>query len=233
MLDEKAPPHPALDTVETRREGQMCEVTQLNNNRFNLWSTIGIQFSVTAAPLGIAGYTTLITGVGGSPFYFWGFLVAVIGQLLVALSLAELSSAYPHTSGQIYWTAILSPPQYARFLSYLNGAMTTFGWIFASAGTAVFAADFIASFGQLVSDTYEPTSWQIFLLVITVLIVAFILNTLLITLFICIALLATVHPKASAKSAFMDVVNETGWSSDGLQPTWQKSFPNHRGRCQL
>lgn len=101
MLDEKAPPRPALETVETRQEGQVYEVTQLYKNRFNLWSTIGIQFSVTAAPLGIAGYTTLITGVGGSPFYFWGFLVAVIGQLLVALSLAELSSAYPHTSGKV------------------------------------------------------------------------------------------------------------------------------------
>jgi amino acid transporter len=111
--------------------------------------------------------------------------------------------------------------------------MTTFGWIFASAGTAVFAAEFFASFGQLVSDTYEPSSWQIFLIVIAVLIVAFILNTLLISMvpnltafmvvflniaaiFICITLLATVKPKASAKTAFIDVVNETGWSSDGL-----------------
>jgi amino acid transporter len=35
-------------------------------------------------------------------------------------------------------------------------------------------------------------------------------------LFICITLLAVVHPKASAKTAFIDVVNATGWSSDGL-----------------
>lgn len=35
-------------------------------------------------------------------------------------------------------------------------------------------------------------------------------------LFICISLLAVVQPKASAKTAFLDVVNETGWSSDGL-----------------
>lgn len=101
MFDVKASLHSALNTVETRGEGQVYEVTQLDKNRFNLWSTIGIQFPVTAAPLGIAGYTTLITGVGGSPFYFWGFLVAVIGQLLIALSLAELSSAYPHVSGKV------------------------------------------------------------------------------------------------------------------------------------
>jgi amino acid transporter len=111
--------------------------------------------------------------------------------------------------------------------------MTIFGWVFASAGTAVFAAEFFVSFSQLVSDTYEPTSGQIFLLVIAALIVAFILNTLLVNivpnltafmvvflniaaLFICITLLAVVHPKASAKTAFIDVVNATGWSSDGL-----------------
>jgi amino acid transporter len=35
-------------------------------------------------------------------------------------------------------------------------------------------------------------------------------------LFICITLLGVVHPKASSKTAFTDVVNTTGWSSDGL-----------------
>jgi hypothetical protein len=63
MLDEEAQPHSVLDTVERRREGQIYEAMQLDQSRFNLWSTIGIQFSVTAAPLGIVSYTTLITGV--------------------------------------------------------------------------------------------------------------------------------------------------------------------------
>ncbi|KAE8397501.1 amino acid/polyamine transporter I [Aspergillus pseudonomiae] len=199
--------------------------------------TIGIQFSVTAPPLAIASYTTLITGVGGSPFYFWGFLVAVLGQTLVAVSLAELASAYPHTSGKglvhIFWTGILSNRQWAPFLSYFNGVMTTFAWIFAASGNAVFAAQFIASFGQLVSDTYRPSAWQIFLLSLASIIMALVFNTLLINclpgltmfmvvflnvaaLFIWITLLAVVQPKASAKTAFIDVVNETGWSSDGL-----------------
>lgn len=75
-------------------------------------TTIGIQFSVTAVRLGIFGYTTLIAGVGGSPFYFWGFLVAAVSQLLVAVSLAELSSAYPHTSGK--------DPAIIRFQGLLN-----------------------------------------------------------------------------------------------------------------
>ncbi|KAJ5376424.1 hypothetical protein N7509_013310 [Penicillium cosmopolitanum] len=91
---------PVLQPMETREEGQIFETTQLDRNRFNIWSTIGIQFSVIAPPLAIASYTTLITGVGGSAFYFWGFLVAAIGQTLVAISLAELASAYPHTSGK-------------------------------------------------------------------------------------------------------------------------------------
>ncbi|KAJ5979992.1 amino acid transporter [Penicillium waksmanii] len=219
--------------METREEGQICDATQLDQNRFNIWSTIGIQFSVTAAPLAIVSYTTLITGVGGSPFYFWGFLVAAIGQILVAVSLAELASAYPHTSGQIFWTATLSSRQQAPFLSYFNGIMTTFGWTFAASGNAVFAAEFFASFGQLVSEAYKPTSWQIFLLGLASIIVALLLNTLLIkclpgltifmvvflnvaALFICITLLAVVQPRASANTAFLDVVNETGWSSEGL-----------------
>jgi hypothetical protein len=70
MSSTKDPLDPVLQPMETREEGQMFEATQLDQNRFNIWSTIGIQFSVIAAPLAIVSYTTLITGVGGSPFYF-------------------------------------------------------------------------------------------------------------------------------------------------------------------
>jgi amino acid transporter len=38
-------------------------------------------------------------GAGGSPFFFWAFLLAAAGQMLIAFSLAELVSAYPDALG--------------------------------------------------------------------------------------------------------------------------------------
>lgn len=80
------------------RQG-VLEGVQLKE-RFGLISTIGLYFSLGAAPLSIGSYMTVISGAGGGAFLFWGTLVAFFFQMLVCLSLAEVSSAFPHTIGE-------------------------------------------------------------------------------------------------------------------------------------
>ena len=75
--------------------------SQLKSDRFNIWNTIGVQFSVGAAPLSTGVYLSLVVTTGGRPYFFWSSLVAIIGQFLVMLSLAEIASAYPHTAGKL------------------------------------------------------------------------------------------------------------------------------------
>ncbi|KAL4769299.1 amino acid/polyamine transporter I [Aspergillus nidulans var. acristatus] len=230
---DKARMTPVLERSETQHEGQVAE-SRLEQTRFSLWSTIGIQFAVATPPLAIPSYTVLIVGAGGSPFFFWAFLLAAVGQMLIAFSLAELASAYPDASGQVYWTAAaVRSPRWKAFLSYLSGAMAFFGWIFACGGGAVLTAHFVTGLGVLISETYSPSTWQIYLLVLAAFLCAVLFNTLLIqtlpaisifmivflnaaALFIFITLLAKTHPKASAETAFLDVLNETGWDSDGV-----------------
>ncbi|KAL2783371.1 hypothetical protein BJX66DRAFT_344998 [Aspergillus keveii] len=119
---------------------------------------IGIQFAVAAPPLAIPSYTVLIVGAGGSPFFFWAFLLAAAGRMSIAFSLAELASAYLDASGQVYWTAAaVENPRWKGFLSYFSGAMTFFGWIFACGGGAVLAAQFITALGILVNEAYSPS----------------------------------------------------------------------------
>ncbi|KAL4971422.1 amino acid/polyamine transporter I [Aspergillus desertorum] len=223
---------PQLEPIETQHEGQVADGI-LDRSRFSIWSTVGIQFSVTAAPLAIPSYTVMIAGAGGSPFFFWAYLTAALGQMLVAISLAELASAYPDTSGQVYWTAAVSSPKWARFLSYFSGALTSFGWIFACGGAAVLTSEFLTALGVLVNETYRATTWQHYLIVIGVLLFAVLFNTVLIrtlpaittfmvvflnaaALFIFLTLMIKTNPKASARTAFVDVINETGWESDGV-----------------
>lgn len=68
--------------------------------RFSVLAAIGIQFSISATPLAIGGYLTFILGVGGSPFFFYGFIVASIGQIFLCASLAEIAAVHPHASGK-------------------------------------------------------------------------------------------------------------------------------------
>lgn len=85
----------------TSDDGQVGQHNStLKSNRFSFWGTIGVQFSVTASPLAIASWATLLPGAGGSPYLFWGYIVAVTGQIVTALSLAEMAGAFPSVSGK-------------------------------------------------------------------------------------------------------------------------------------
>ncbi|KAJ5205112.1 uncharacterized protein N7498_005991 [Penicillium cinerascens] len=47
------------------------EITPKKN--FGLLTAMGVQYSVTGAPIAIGTYLSLAIGLGGSPAYFWGF----------------------------------------------------------------------------------------------------------------------------------------------------------------
>ena len=66
---------------------------------FNLLQTLAMNFSITCTPLSIGAYLSLIIGLGGSPFYIWGFFFASVFQLILGVAVAEIASAIPHSSG--------------------------------------------------------------------------------------------------------------------------------------
>jgi amino acid permease len=67
---------------------------------FNLWSTLGISFSITSTPIAIGTYLSVSIGVGGSPVFFFGYILAVCMNLCICASLAEMAAVYPHSSGK-------------------------------------------------------------------------------------------------------------------------------------
>lgn len=88
-------------TGMSKEQGEDYEHVELKQDRFSIWSVIGIHFSITAAPLAVLTNVGLVTGVGGTSYFFWCYFVAVIGQLLVAASLAEIAAFLPHASGKL------------------------------------------------------------------------------------------------------------------------------------
>lgn len=107
------------------------------------------------------------------------------------------------------------------------------GWILGVAGASVYTSIFAVSFGVVVTKTYVPEMYQIYILAAATMLFALLLNTWGVRLlpginkfmviflnatgfFVFVVLLAKAAPKNSAHDAFLKVVNETGWSSDGF-----------------
>ncbi|OJD19126.1 hypothetical protein AJ78_00912 [Emergomyces pasteurianus Ep9510] len=215
---------------ESRSESHIAEASPKIN--FSLLSCLGVNFSITATPLAIGTYLALSIGTGGPPFFFYEFVFAGIGQIILCLALAELASSFPHALGPAHWVAVLGPKKYARQLGYIMGWLTNACWFFICAASYLFLAQLTMAIVEATIPTYAPKIWHTYLLYI-----GFALNGLLVNLpgafkmlswslkaavffingsavFVFASLLARAHPKQSARTVFVDVVNETGWSSN-------------------
>ncbi|KFY92623.1 hypothetical protein V500_04120 [Pseudogymnoascus sp. VKM F-4518 (FW-2643)] len=201
---------------------------------FNFWSALGIQYSVTAAPLTLGMYMSLSVGLGGAPFYFWGFIFVGIMQFIGALAVSEIASALPHSSGPAHWVMVLAPPRYAQLLGYMMGWLTNCAWMCVCAASCLYPAQLLAALIQVAHPDVVIEPWHTYLLYLAVALMGLVTNlpkafhcveylmsasVILINgtaIFLFVSLLVLAKPKASAETVFVDVVNESGWSSNGV-----------------
>ncbi|OQU98455.1 hypothetical protein CLAIMM_04241 [Cladophialophora immunda] len=201
--------------------------------KFNLLAAIGVQYSITGAPVAIGTYLSLVVGLGGSPAYFWGYILTGFFQFAVALAAAELASAIPHSSGPAHWVTVLAPPRFSRIMGYIIGWSTNAGWFFVCSATALYAAQLIMALVAAANPDFTPRSWQTYLVYAADTILCFMINLprvfktvnyLLIAviftlngtaIWLLVSLLVKAHPKQSAYIVFVKFVNESGWKSDG------------------
>src|SRR5205807_219143 len=89
-----------------------------------VYSSFAIAFSYISPSTGI--FTLFILGIGlAGPAFFWSWPIVVVGQLLVGLNFAEVSSHFP-VAGSVYqWSKYLSNHTYSWFT----------GWIYLFDGT--------------------------------------------------------------------------------------------------
>ena len=88
-----------------------------------VYSSFAVAFSYISPSTGIFTLYALGIGIGG-PAFIWSWPIVVVGQLLVGLNFAEVSSHFP-VAGSVYqWTKYLSNKHYAWFT----------GWIYLFAG---------------------------------------------------------------------------------------------------
>jgi len=103
--------------------------TQELRRVLGVYSSFAVAFSYISPSTGI--FTLFILGISlAGGFFFWSWPIVVIGQLIIGLNFAEVSSHFP-VAGSVYqWTKYLSNKTYAWFT----------GWIYLFAGILTIAA---------------------------------------------------------------------------------------------
>ena len=104
---------------------------------FGLFQLVASAFTVTNSWLGIAaGFTTGITAAGPAGIIYGMILMFVI-NIFVGISLSELISAMPTSSGQYYWAMTLAPKKLSRASGYITGVCNIFGAYCITASTSI------------------------------------------------------------------------------------------------
>jgi urea carboxylase system permease len=94
-----------------------------------VYSSFAVAFSYISPSTGIFTLYALGIGIGG-PAFIWSWPIVVVGQLIVGLNFAEVSSHFP-VAGSVYqWTKYLSNRHYSWFT----------GWIYLFAGVLTVTA---------------------------------------------------------------------------------------------
>ena len=138
---------------------------------------------------------------------------------------------YPTSGGQYHWVALLAPPKYAKFFSWLCGWVSALGWQAGATSGTFLGGTIIQGLLVLNDPTYDYKRWHGTLLLYAVLAVSLFVNTVLIRLMPylegCILfmhilgffaiLIPLVHlaPVSSAKFVFATFIDESGYA-DGL-----------------
>src|SRR5262245_42595365 len=112
------------DAADLARFGYKQELKR----SLGVFSSFATAFSYISPSTGIFTLYFLALSIGGVMFWTWP--VVILGQFMIALNWAELSSHYPVAGSVFQWTKYLANRPYAWFT----------GWIYFFAGIIIVAA---------------------------------------------------------------------------------------------
>lgn len=236
----------SLETVDKVEEGKNPVNGHLRRS-FSLWSILGVGFGLTNSWFGIS--VSMVTGIysGGPMMIVYGIIIIALISICIAVSLGELSSAFPHAGGQFWWSLKLAPPKYRRLAAYLCGSFAWAGSVFSSASTTLSVATELVGMYALTHPEFEVKRWHVFVCFEILHFFLLLFNcsgkalpyisssSLYISLFsfftITVTVLACSHGQFNdAKFVFATFYNETGWKNNGIafivgliNPAWSFS----------
>ncbi|KAL4786037.1 amino acid/polyamine transporter I [Aspergillus varians] len=127
---------------------------------FGILSTLGFSCTILATWEGLFDTLLLPLQNGGPGGAIYAFIFAWSGTACSFAVISELASMAPTSGGQYHWCAMLSPPRYMKFLSYMTGWVTVIGWQAAFASTAYLAGTEIQGAVILAHSHYTAEPWH-------------------------------------------------------------------------
>lgn len=104
------------DDIELESQGYIRAMPR----RFSLLSLVSLSFALTASWNGFGS----AIGTGLAEFsaagVLWTLPITALMSWIVSLGMAELSSAYPNSGAQYYWSFRVASPEWAPFASYMS-----------------------------------------------------------------------------------------------------------------
>ncbi|KAG5986157.1 hypothetical protein E4U43_005636 [Claviceps pusilla] len=207
------------------------KLTIQTHKPFTTLSAIGIGYGTTNTAVGLLLVLGTTIPLGGSPLFFWGFLVMIIIALATATSLAELASAMPHAGGQYIWVSQLAPASLRRSLSYCTAMLSWLGAVATGASACLSVSTGVCGVVAFLKADFVYQRWMGFvgfqlLNLATVVCAAFehalpgMSTTMLFfscasCLAVVVALFATSREHVDARGFFFATVNTSGWQ-DGI-----------------
>ncbi|CAF3226607.1 unnamed protein product [Rotaria sp. Silwood2] len=201
---------------------------------FGRLSSFSFAFSISGLYATIA--TTFIYGLqaGGAPALVWCWLIAGSGCMCIALSVAELVSAYP-TSGGLYFTLkYLVPTEHVPLTSWLCGWLNLLGQVAGVASTDYGCSQLLlAAISMGTGFRYQPTAGHTVGVMAAIIILHGFINSLTtkwldrvtrwyaifhlaVLVSASIVLLVFQKEKHSTKYVFIEVQPHSGWSPVGF-----------------
>jgi len=124
MIDD-SPARDARDEADLAKFGYRQELKR----SLGLFSSFAVAFSYISPSTGIFALFALgLTTIGG--FFFWSWPIVAVGQFLIALTFAEVSSHFPVAGSVFQWSKYLSGKTHSWFT----------GWIYLFAGVLTITA---------------------------------------------------------------------------------------------
>ncbi|CAI9628210.1 unnamed protein product [Alternaria burnsii] len=96
---------------------------------------------------------------GGPASVVYGSIFAWAGTILVALSLAEMSSMDPTVGAQYRWSATFAP-KWNRFFGLMQGWITVFAWVCSCASNPALIANIVVGLASFNNQGYVSQRWH-------------------------------------------------------------------------
>lgn len=130
---------------------------------FTPLEVFGVAFNVIGLFPSFASVLVYAIPNGGPAAMVWGWAVASIFILCIALSIAELASAAPTAGGIYFWTHTFASPRWRNLLCWIVGYANTIGYIAVLASVDWSCAIQITAAASIGSgQTYIATNAQIY-----------------------------------------------------------------------